>query len=341
MPTIRERDGRHQAIVRVKQYGVIVHQESRTFDTAKLAKDWGARLEAAIKKDGVAARRSSQVTFGDLIEKYRAAREEVKPMRRAMAHELAQLEGFVGAWQLSTLTKHMFTEWARARRASGTGAVTVLHNLSTLRAVMHAASLSNITVDTTTIVDAIAILTKSGHISKSGQRTRRVSQAEVERLCTEFERIAGNPSTIIPMAVVVRLAVALPRRLGELTDMKWADVEPGGIVTLHDTKHPQKPRTERLPVPPAAQAIIRALPKIDERVLPYNSESVSAAFQRACARLGIEDMRFHDLRHEGITRLFEAGLQIEEVALISGHSSWAMLKRYTHITPENVLEKLK
>ena len=76
-------------------------------------------------------------------------------------------------------------------------------------------------------------------------------------------------------------------------------------------------------------------------MLPYKTESVSAAFQRACARLKIEDLHFHDLRHEGISRLFEAGLAIEEVALISGHQSWNMLRRYTHIKPENVLEKLK
>lgn len=67
---------------------------------------------------------------------------------------------------------------------------------------------------------------------------------------------------------------------------------------------------------------------------------MSAAFDRACDRLGIVDLRFHDLRHEGICRLFEAGLTIPEVSLISGHTSWSNLKRYTHLRPETVLEKL-
>jgi len=48
----------------------------------------------------------------------------------------------------------------------------------------------------------------------------------------------------------------------------------------------------------------------------------------------------HDLRHEGISRLFERGLNIPEVALISGHLSWNTLKRYTHIKPQTVLDKL-
>ena len=53
------------------------------------------------------------------------------------------------------------------------------------------------------------------------------------------------------------------------------------------------------------------------------------------------DLRFHDLRHEGITRLFDAGLSIPEVAMISGHKSWGMLKRYTHMSPKSVADKLR
>ncbi|NCQ33515.1 tyrosine-type recombinase/integrase [bacterium] len=96
-----------------------------------------------------------------------------------------------------------------------------------------------------------------------------------------------------------------------------------------------------VPVPDRAAALIDALPRIDARILPYNPDSVSAAFDRACVKAGIEDLRFHDLRHEGISRLFAEGLEIQEVALISGHQSWTMLRRYTHITPEAVVEKLR
>lgn len=75
-------------------------------------------------------------------------------------------------------------------------------------------------------------------------------------------------------------------------------------------------------------------------MLPYKSESVSASFDRITERLGIDDLHFHDLRHEGISRLFERGLSIQEVALISGHKSWAMLRRYTHPSAVALLEKL-
>jgi len=58
------------------------------------------------------------------------------------------------------------------------------------------------------------------------------------------------------------------------------------------------------------------------RIFPHNHRSVSAAFTRACDELKIEDLHFHDLRHEGTSRLFEAGLPIEKVALVTGHKDW-------------------
>ena len=52
--------------------------------------------------------------------------------------------------------------------------------------------------------------------------------------------------------------------------------------------------------------------------------------------LKIEDLHFHDLRHEGTSRLFEAGFSIEQVALVTGHKDWKMLRRYTHLKPEHL-----
>lgn len=72
------------------------------------------------------------------------------------------------------------------------------------------------------------------------------------------------------------------------------------------------------------------------RIFPYNSRSVGTAFHRACVTLGIEDLHFHDLRHEGTSRLFEAGFEIPQVALVTGHKDWKMLRRYTHLKPQHL-----
>ena len=63
---------------------------------------------------------------------------------------------------------------------------------------------------------------------------------------------------------------------------------------------------------------------------------MSKAFARACEELKIEDLHFHDLRHEGTSRLFEAGLPIEKVALVTGHKDWRTLRRYTKLKPEEL-----
>lgn len=67
------------------------------------------------------------------------------------------------------------------------------------------------------------------------------------------------------------------------------------------------------------------------RIFPCSTDAINAAFTRGCKILGIADLRFHDLRHEGISRLFEMGRTIPQVAAVSGHRSWTSLKRYTHI----------
>ncbi|MEZ9491892.1 tyrosine-type recombinase/integrase [Vibrio splendidus] len=63
----------------------------------------------------------------------------------------------------------------------------------------------------------------------------------------------------------------------------------------------------------------------DELIFPYNSRSVSAGFQRVRNELGIEDLRYHDLRREGASRLFEKGDSIEEVAQVTGHRNLNIL----------------
>src|ERR1700730_9057778 len=74
------------------------------------------------------------------------------------------------------------------------------------------------------------------------------------------------------------------------------------------------------------------------RIFPYNGHSVGTAFRRECGKLKIKDLHFHDLRHEGTSRLFEAGLPIEKVALVTGHKDWRQLQRYTHLKVEDLLK---
>jgi integrase len=62
-----------------------------------------------------------------------------------------------------------------------------------------------------------------------------------------------------------------------------------------------------------------------------------AAWQRIKTSLGLDDLHFHDLRHEAVSRFVEARFTDQEVSAISGHRSMQMLKRYTHLRAENLV----
>ena len=72
----------------------------------------------------------------------------------------------------------------------------------------------------------------------------------------------------------------------------------------------------------------------------YSVEASKRAFARAAIRAGLDDFHFHDLRHEATTRMFERGLNVMEVASVTGHKDLRMLRRYTHLDAENLAKKL-
>lgn len=343
MSTIRERNGKFQAIVRLKKDGAVVHNESRTFDSHALADRWAELREKHLATHGAPHRKLQTSTLAQLVVNYGKALGEVKPLRRGMQHELDFLAASSFANKpLAQLTSEHFTRFARDRLSPKTGPTTILHNLSTLRSILNSAKpMFGLDVNGDMVAEAISALRRTGHVRKSEVRERRPTQDELTRLGVEFQRIAAHPGTVVPMCTFIQLAVHLPRRREELCKMRWEDWNSKThVLLLRDTKDPNQLRNERIPVPQEAATIIDSLPVIDECIFPYKPESVSASFQRACNRLGIEDLHLHDLRHEGISRLFERGVPLQEVALVSGHQSWNMLRRYTNLRPEDVVKRI-
>src|SRR5690606_25118477 len=70
--------------------------------------------------------------------------------------------------------------------------------------------------------------------------------------------------------------------------------------------------------------------KANDRIFPVSPNGLRLAWERLTRRAGIEDLHFHDLRHEAVSRVFEKGLTVPEVASISGHRDIRMLLRYAH-----------
>lgn len=147
--------------------------------------------------------------------------------------------------------------------------------------------------------------------AKSRQRQRRLSEAEEQNLIAYFTE--RDYRADIPMADIMRFAVATARRQEEITRLQWADLNrERGTTLLRNVKHPRLKTGNHkfFKLPPDAWAIIeqREGSTTSPLVFPYNSKSIGAAFTRAVRVLGIQDLRFHDLRHEATSRLFERGL---------------------------------
>jgi integrase len=174
---------------------------------------------------------------------------------------------------------------------------------------------------------------KLGVIGRSRRRTRRPTLDELDQLMRYFGRAQQRRGTA-NMQKVIAFAIFSTRRQDEICQITWADLdEDGSRVLVRDMKHPdQKEGNDVMcELTPEALAIIKSMPKVSDRIFPWHADTVSTAFTRACAYLGIIDLRCHDLRHDGISRLFEMGRNIPQVACVSGHRSWSSLQRYTHI----------
>jgi integrase len=136
----------------------------------------------------------------------------------------------------------------------------------------------------------------------------------------------------------VQLAIETAMRRSELLGLRWEDVDlERRLAYLGDTKN-GRPRS--VPLTVGAIVLLGSLPRTGPYVLPVSDCAVRQAWDRLVVRAGVIDLRFHDLRHEAVSRFFEFGLSLPEVALISGHRDPKMLFRYTHLHASDVANKL-
>lgn len=162
-------------------------------------------------------------------------------------------------------------------------------------------------------------------------RDRRLNEGELELIikATESPRLAS----------IVLFALETALRRGELAKAKWTHLQLSLRVLLVPETKTGVPRS--IPLSSRAIAILQNLPKTDDEfIFGLRSESISQAFERACSRAGIQDLHFHDLRHEATSRLFEKGLNPMQVSAITGHKTFEMLKRYTHLKARDLVKLL-
>ena len=126
-------------------------------------------------------------------------------------------------------------------------------------------------------------------------------------------------------------------RRSEILAIKWTDVcLETGFAKLHDTKNGE---SRTVPLTARARCILDGLDKNTDYVFPISATCLHQAFKRITRKTGIQDLRFQDLRHEAVSRFFEIGMSVPEVALISGHKDMTELFRYTLLNPNRTFHK--
>ncbi|MEX2150284.1 MAG: tyrosine-type recombinase/integrase [Steroidobacteraceae bacterium] len=345
MPTIKARkkangSTRYTAIVRIRRGTTVLHQESRTFTHRTAAQSWARHREVALEEPAALTRqRHGAPTLAELIRWYIDTFETISRWQRSKQTHLEFLERHSpGKLEALTLTSADLIRHVQSRRAEGGGPATVLNDLIWIGVVLRAAkSVKELPVRPEIVLQARIACRELRLVGKSRRRTRRPTADELERLRKHFR--SRDRRATIPMQAIMDFAIASARRESEICQPVWRDNDEANRTGLvRDAKHPtdKEGNHRRFKYTPEAWALVTAQPQTSDYIFPYDPKSVGTTFTRACKLLGIQDLRFHDLRHEATSRLFERGYQIHEVAQFTLHDSWNELKRYTNLKPENL-----
>lgn len=309
---------------------------TRTFDTKAEAERWARQLEVDIDR-GLQAQpgRSKGVTVADLIGTYRKMRERARPISDSSTehYTLRHLDKHLGSRDAQRLTPQDLVGYCSARKDEGAGPYTCNMDVGKLGTVLRYAALAAKVALPDVVGQARPLLKHLGLIGGGGMRERRPTEDELLRLVEYLEREHGTV-----YADAVRFAALTAMRRGEIVRLRWDDVdEAKKLVLVRDRKHPRKKigNNEWVPLLGDAWAIVQRQ-ATGELIFPVHEQTLSKYFRWACQALSIPDLHFHDLRHEGTSRLFEQGYEVQQVALVTGHKDWRHLKRYTNLKPEDL-----
>ena len=319
MATIRNRNGRWHVQIRKAN----ARSLSRTFTYRKDAELWVRETEREIELGSCVRSRREMLndTLENLLERYEKEigihKKSYTVERYYVRRILAQPFGKI---PLHQLTPAYIQTWIDGQRKT--------HRPSSI--VRSAAFLSSVL--------NLAIrrwqYPMQNPLDMVGKPT--VKPPNVTRINKSALETLYNPDSLVGWLVVFARETAMRR--GEILSLTWQDIDKDKrLAYLRDTKngHPRfVPLTDR-----AIKAISHG-DTCNQRVFPMTGNAVQLAWKRLKKRHGIEGVRFHDLRHEAISRFFDMGLTVPEVASISGHRTVSMLFRYAHADIEVVRKRM-
>ena len=317
MATIRfdKNINKWQAIIRRKG----IKQQSKVFKIKSQAIQWARSVECEIDKGNtVDFSLSKKITLNQIIEK-------IQPIDSRERSRLKILMEYFNGSTVNLINPSRIALFVDLRLAQGLSSATVVKDINTLSKLLKVAQRDwNVYLPN----DPFKHI---GKLKQSPSRVRRLSKNE------EFILINRSQSNL---RNIVIFAIETGMRLGEILSLKWSDIN-NNLAVLEKTKNGD---IRYVPMTKKANQILMKIQKNknDDRVF-YFWKTVSgfeSSWQKFKKREGLVDLRFHDLRHEAISRMFEKGMSHMEVSVISGHKSLLVLRKYTHLNIEYLRDKL-
>jgi len=298
--------------------------QSKTFDTKAQAVAWGIEVESKMNRGTFVGGTTKQsMTIGEMLARYLAEESPNKAYSAADLSRSKPLIATLGAYHVHNLTHTDLAKYKRERLALRSPQ-TVTHELNLLHRAYVIASTE------WGIVLPNGVPKTSRPTLPRGRGTRiRPNQIDLIVQATES----------IQLKHIVPLAVETAMRRSELLSIRWEHIDlDRRSIYLDKTKNGL---SRTVPLSPCALQVLQRMQQATVGpVFTLAASSVSQAFQRAVERAGLDHVRFHDLRHEATSRLFERGLNVIEVARITGHVTLSMLDRYTHLDVQGLVQKL-
>ena len=330
MPSVVKRGDKYRGMVRLRGFD----PESRSFDTKREAREWAQERERELKQRRL---NHPQLLLDEVVARYL---KEIAPKRRMadshVKHDVPTFRRRLKGLTIADLIGNGLTKWVLDN--SDVSPSTRNWHLCRLYGVLRQAEQHlDIRIPWEDMDLCRRRMRDLGYIEPAGQRNRRVSDEEIARI-----KAALHPQLTVRMADLIDFCWRSCMRIGEVTRITWADFdEAKRTVIIRDRKHPRKKFGNHCVVPllNGSFEILVQQPKRGERIFPHHPINMSKNFKRAADKAGVRDVVLHDLRHEGISRLFELGFAIQEVAMVSGHTNWRTLSRYTHLRPEGLVQR--
>lgn len=338
MASITKIGDRWRALIRRKGFP----SYCKTFGTKAQAENWARRIESDIE-DGMAPRAESvmgkKLLVGTVIDAYVSMREASGRSVRDTSNEyytLLRLKRELGTLDVMALTPQILVGFCQMRAEEGAGGYTISMDLTKLSTVMRYAGPYLKVKIPNVVAEARPLLNHLKLIAPGGVRARRPETEELDEILAYLVKRRGQG-----YADFVEFASYSAMRRGEVCKLLFSELdETKRMVLVRNRKDPRNKLGNDMWVPLLGRAweIVQAQPRDDVlgRIFPLHPQTVSKYFREACKELGIDNLRLHDMRHESTSLLFEAGYQIPEVALVTGHKKWENLKRYTNLRPEDL-----